>query len=267
MMPMTALPQESGMSRQHHPWGRFEPGAWKRVRVVTETIDEKGAVIGTRVEETRTIFLSIDHEGVTLEMQTNFEVAGKPLDFDPKIVKQGFHGEVCGRELKIQPAAEGNVAIEGQNILCRMLQFECANANGRTLTRVFYSDSVAPYVLRREQKTTDSEGNSTLSEVLVEVEALNMPARVLGEIKNTAIVKTFQKYPKGSTTTWSVTSSDVPGGLVSHMSKETDANGRLVRRSTLELVSCGKECDDDTLRIFGRKRRGRIQSPPTYPLR
>jgi hypothetical protein len=50
----------------------------------------------------------------------------------------------------------------------------------------------------------------------------------------------------------------VPGGIVAHSSKELDADGHLIRRSTLEVVDYGLEPDR---RIFPRlhpfKRNGR----------
>jgi len=261
-----ALAQESGILPQHHPWARFQPGAWKLVRLVTETLDDKGVVIGTSTTETRTILISVDQSGVTLEVQATIEVAGKRFEAEPQLLRQGFHGETCAQELKIKPATDGQVVIEGNKIPCHVEQLECTGAASRTVTNVYYSDTVAPYVLRREETTTDPEGKNTLNETTVAVEALGMPAKVLGEIKSTAIVKTIHKHPKGSATTWAVTSSEVPGGVVSHTSKETDASGRLVRRSTLELVRWGKECDEDAMRIFGRKRRSRVRELPSqYP--
>jgi hypothetical protein len=263
-----AMAQDAGISPQHHPWARFQPGAWKLVRVVTETLDEKGAVASTSTTDTRTILVSVDKDGVTLEVQSTIEVAGKRFEAEPQVLRQGLYGESCTQELRIKPATNGQVVIDGQKISCRVQQLECAGAANSTITNVYYSDTVAPYMLRREATTTDPQGKSLLSETTVEIAALDMPGRVLGEIKSTALVKTIDKHPKGAVTTWAVTSPEVPGGVISHMSKETDASGRLVRRSTLELVSCGKECDEDTLRVFGRKRRNRVREVPSpYPPR
>ena len=61
-----------------------------------------------------------------------------------------------------------------------------------------------------------------MSETLSEVVALDMPQRVLSEIKNVACIKTVQKTPKGSVTTLAMSSPDVPGGVVYQTTKETD---------------------------------------------
>ena len=49
--------EEAGISARHHAWARFQPGAWKLVRVVTESLDENGRVIGVNVTETKTSLL------------------------------------------------------------------------------------------------------------------------------------------------------------------------------------------------------------------
>lgn len=81
-----------------------------------------------------------------------------------------------------------------------------------------------------------------------------MPQRVLAEIKSTACIKTVQKTPKGAVTTLAMSSPDVPGGVVYQTTKETDTSGRLVRRSTLELVSYGSRPEAERTGLFGRKR-------------
>ena len=78
-----------------------------------------------------------------------------------------------------------------------------------------------------------------MSETLSEVVALDMPQRVLSEIKNVACIKTVQKTPRGSVTTLAMSSGDVPGGVVYQTAKEADTTGRLARRSTLELLNYG----------------------------
>ena len=50
-----------------------------------------------------------------------------------------------------------------------------------------------------------------------------------------------------------MSSPDVPGGVVSQTTKETDTSGHLVRRSTLKLVSYGIRPEVDFTGLFGRK--------------
>ena len=82
-----------------HPWGCCQPGTWKLVRVVTETLDEGGRVIGSSTTETKTTLVAADRDGITLEIQASMEVAGKRFQAEPQTVKQGFHGESSDAQL------------------------------------------------------------------------------------------------------------------------------------------------------------------------
>lgn len=258
-------PRDSGLSSRHHPWGKFAPGAWRTARIVTETIDDRGRTIGTNITETKTTLLKIDDDGVALEMESGIEVAGKQFDGAPQCVKQGFHGDpiVPGARAHILPASE--VIIEGRTIPCRVDQVESSDAN-RTTTKVFYSDAVAPFQLRRESVTTDADGKNILSQTSVEVIALDMPYRVLNEIKSTACLKTVQKHLNGTTVTLSLSAADVPGGIIAHTSKETNNEGRVVRRSTLELIGYGFQPEEERSGLFGRKRPPRSRKPSVLNL-
>ena len=251
--------KEAGVSARHHSWASFQPGAWKLVRVVTESYDEGSHIINVNITETKTSLLRIDEDGVVLEVEVGVEVAGKQFDGQPQCLKQGFHGELVGGEVKFLPAAAAEVSIEDQKIPCRSQKIEVSGPAGRTSVNVFFSDTLSPYILRRQSKTTDVGGTNVLSETLSEVVALDMPQRVLSEMKNVACIKTLQKTPRGSVTTLAMSSPDVPGGAVSQTTKETDATGRLIRRSTLELVNYGSQPETELNGRFGRKRppRGR----------
>jgi len=251
--------EESGISARHHAWARFQPGAWKLVRVVTESLDENGRVIGVNVTETKTSLSRVDSDGVVLEVEVGVEVAGKQFDGQPQCLKQGFHGELAGGEVKFLPATTAEISIEDQKIPCRAQQVDVAGPSGRTSVSVFFSDALSPYILRRQSKTTDASGTNVLSETLSEVVALNMPQRVLNEIKNVACIKTVQKTPKGSVTTLAMSSPEVPGGVVYQTTKETDKTDRLIRRSTLELVNFGSRPETERTGLFGRKRAARVR--------
>jgi hypothetical protein len=256
--------EEAGISARHHSWGRFQPGAWKLVRVVTESLDEGGHVIAVNNTETKTSLLRVDADAVVLEVEVGVEVAGKQFDGQPQHLKQGFHGELAGGEVKFLPAVVAEVSIEGQKIPCRSQEIEVAGPNGRTLVSVFFSDTRSPYVLRRRSKTTDVGGTNVLSETLSEVVVLDMPHRVLAEIKDVACIKTVQKSSKGLVTTLAMSSRDVPGGVVYQTTKETDTSGHLVRRSTLDLVNYGSRPETERTGLFGRKRPPRTRKP-TFP--
>ena len=59
----------------------------------------------------------------------------------------------------------------------------------------------------------------------------------VGETRVVNYVRTTQNLPHGKKVTVEVHCDDVPGGVVSHSASETDASGRVIRRSTLELIN------------------------------
>jgi hypothetical protein len=256
-----AAAEDAGLTRVHHPWGRFEPGAWKMVRVITETLDEQGTVSSTTNHDTRTLLQRVDPESVSLEVAVTVEVAGKRFETEPQVVRQPYHSEMVGGNAKAKAPVDTTITIEGREYRCRMVQLEYTGPNNsnKTTTNIYYSDAVAPYVLRRETTTTDAEGAATLNEAIVEVAALELPWRASGEIKSAALVKSTVKHAKGSTITWAFTSPDVPGGVMSHTSKELDSNGRTLRRSTLELIDYGLQCEEEPAGLFRLKRRARMR--------
>jgi len=251
---------EARISARHHSWARFQPGAWKLVRVVTESLDGGGHVTSVNTTETKTSLMRVDSDGVVLEVEVGVEVAGKQFDGLPQCIKQGFHGELAGSDAKFQPTAPAEVSIEDLKIPCRSQQIEVTSSASRTSINVFFSDTLSPYILRRQSKTTDLGGTNVLSETLSEVVALDMPQRVLSEIKNVACIKTVQKTPRGSVTTLAMSSGDVPGGVVYQTAKEADTTGRLARRSTLELLNYGSRPETERTGLFGRKRPPRRKS-------
>jgi hypothetical protein len=138
-----------------------------------------------------------------------------------------------------------------------VLKLESVNSSSKTATTIYYSAAVAPNILKRESKTTDLEGKTVLSETTAAVVSLEMPYKIEGATRSVAHLKTVQKSPKGTVITLTVLCPDIPGGIVSHSSKELDANGRLVRHGVLELVDYGSEPEQERSSAFGRKRANR----------
>ncbi|MFZ5832863.1 MAG: hypothetical protein ACOY3P_22480 [Planctomycetota bacterium] len=247
----------SHLRAEHHPWGRFEVGAWKLVRTLTETFDEKGRVASTSATETHSFLTSKSPENVMLEVQTTLEVAGKRFESDPQTLTQPFHGEGGAGEVKVKNLPDGEVTIDARAIPCKVQQFEwIAPGNGaKTTTVVHFSPTVEPYVLKRETTTTEGTGKEVAGEQTVAVASVGLPWKVLGEIKSAAIVHSVSTHSKGTTVTWAVYCVDVPGGVVRHTSKEVDKAGNVLRRSTLELLDYGLECEEERVGPLGRLRR------------
>ncbi len=256
------IPAEgAGIPAKLHPWGQFAPGTWKTVRVVTETLDEQGHVANTSKTETKTTLLGISSDSVTLQVEACMEVAGKRFRVEPQSIREGFHGEAAGPDVQLDEPTDGKITIEGHEMPCEIRRLSLAGGGGKTRLTLCYSTTVPPYLLKRECLVTDAEGSNTVSETTEEVIALDMPVAVFGRLRNGSYVRRVHKSEKTTVTTLSVVVEDVPGGVVNHSSKEVDKNGRLLRRSTLELVDYSSDPKRDRSGLFGRRRSSRRPKP------
>ncbi|HZN34434.1 MAG TPA: hypothetical protein VFB80_11470 [Pirellulaceae bacterium] len=230
--------QEAGYPRDHHPWGRFPVGSWKFVRTSSESIDEKGQITNLSSTDTRATLLSADDAAYTLRSEITVNIAGRRIPMTPQTVKHGYYGEPAGRPLAIKQLGEAPVTIDGKTIPCEVRQVAVDVEGGKLTSTLHYTSLVAPFVLRRESSlegVPEEKRNATLVEVI----ALDLPQKIKGDIKPAMYVKTTQTLPHGKKITLEVHCDDVPGGVVAHWASETDSTGRVVRRSTLELVDYG----------------------------
>jgi hypothetical protein len=236
LIPVTGLAQKPLIAPEHHPWGSLKPGAWRKDRLTQETLDEKGQVAAISIIETRITLVKVEADGVTLERERCVDLGGKQIEAEVDAVKQGFHRQPISPNLQRKEIGAEAVVIEGRKIPCKVIRLELNGPTGRTTTDIYYSAAVAPYVLKQKIVTTDPGGETKLSETTITVVRLDMPSWVHTGIKNSMDVETVHKHPKGTIRIWSVTSPEIPGGIISYRSKELDQEGRLVRRSTLELL-------------------------------
>ena len=221
-----------GLARHHHSWGRFQPGAWNLVREVTESFEEAGTT--TSITEKRISLEAVHEDGVTLLIMVAVGLKGKPQE-----VKQAFHGGPASPEATVKNLGAAVVNIQGRGIHCKIEQVEVSTPTGKTTTKIYYSDSVEPYVMRRESVKTDPDGETVISETTVEVTEFNVPCGIFPGLSRVTHVKATHKHAGGTTEKLSRVSTAVPGGIVWQTSKELDENGHLVSRSTLDLVDWG----------------------------
>ncbi|MBN2023146.1 MAG: hypothetical protein JW809_10170 [Pirellulales bacterium] len=254
-------PAAPSVPLKHHPWATFSPGAWKCVRVVTETFDEDGSVANTGVTETTTTLKTIDAGGVTLEEEVAVWVAGKRLDPQTQTVWQGLFGQSMDQKVTVKNLPPAEVAIEGRAIPCNVRQYEITGPDGKRveLVTVYSNDGVAPFVLRRQSVITGTNGSGTSNNLDMDVDALDMPTSVDDRVQTAAHTRTVHRHAKGTTLTLAYTSDEVPGGVISHESKDLDKQGRLVRRSVLQLLAFGlkpeEEPEDDRGGLLPRRLR------------
>lgn len=250
--------------REHHAWARFMPGSWSKVKKWTEELDEQGKVKSASTTETKTTLVEVDDTGCTLQMDVTVEMAGKRFNAAPRQIRVGFDGSTNNARTEFRKVGEAALDLGGKAVSCAMLENTTANADTRSVSRVHYSATVPPFILRRELVTTGADGKQVLEQITMDAVALEMPQKVLTELLSAAHVRTVQKQPNSSTFTLEVICVDVPGGVVAHTSKDMDPSGKLVRRSTLELLDYGVATSEEAARrgyIFQHSRMRRTQVP------
>jgi hypothetical protein len=224
-----------------HPWARFGKGAWRHVRIVTQSFDEQGQPTDSSLTDNKTTVLEVTPERVTLQVEVTVEVAGQRFPSQPQIIKQGYAGETLGDTTSFKPLEAETLTIDGQEIRCASEQIEIAGGVTREINVITFAADRRPAILRRKSTLSDATGSKVMQEVTSEVKAIDMAHRVLDarEPKDAYLVRVDQKNDRGTTITWSWHVPEVPGEIVDQCSKKLDAMGRLVRRTTLEVVAYG----------------------------
>jgi hypothetical protein len=230
--------EELAFPPEHHPWGRFPVGSWKQVRTTSEALDDKGQVVSVTTTDTRTKLTATDASSYTLQTDATVDVASRRILAAPQTTRHGYYGETPGQALGAKRTADASLTIDGRAIPCEVRQVVLTGESGKVLTTLYYSDQFPPFVLRRET-SVEGAAEEKRNSSLVEVVALDLPQRVRGELKQASYVKTTQKLPLTSKVTLEVHCDEVPGGVVAHWASETDSAGRVLRRSTLELLDYG----------------------------
>lgn len=266
LMGRNAGAQTVAIPRQYHAWGRFTPGSWSKVRKWTEELDARGNVKSASTTETKTTLLSVDASGCTLQAEVTVELAGKRFVAQPRQIRKEFDGGAGAVTSGLRKVGDKALEFSGKAVNCKSLEATAADGDQCVISRLEYSDSVPPFVVRRETVTTNADGKQILEQTVMDTIAIEMPQKVLTEIKSAAYVRTVLKQQNGSTHTLEVYCLDVPGGVVSHTSKDLDATGQLVSRSTLELLDYGVAVPSQTARrptvLFHRSRRTLQQTRP-----
>jgi len=246
---------------KYHPWATFSPGAWKCVRVLTETYDEDGSVASTGETETTTVLTKVEPDGVTLEVEVVVWVGGRRLDPQPQTVWQGLWGQSKGQTVAVKPLEPAELTVEGRAIPCNVRQLEIFGPDQKLVesVKVYCNDNVFPYILRRESVTSEGE-NGAKNQTDMVVDALDMPVEVdVAVVASATHFRTVHRHSRGVTLALTYTSDKVPGGIVYDCSKELDSQGRLIRRSVVELLGFGLEPNDsseDDSRLRRRPIRG-----------
>jgi hypothetical protein len=251
--------QNDTILRHDHAWARFGKGSWRQVRIVTQNFDEQGNPTDSSITDNKTSVEEVTPERVTLKVEVTVEVAGKRFPSQPQIIKQGYAGETVGQTVSFKSLEPETLSIDGQQVRCETQQVEILGGVTREVSLISFAPGHFPAILKRKSTMRDAAGTKTMQEATTEVKAVGMSRRVLNERlpREAYLVRQEQRSEHGVITTWSWHVPDVPGEIVDQCSKKIDPQGRLVRRTTLELVGYGIKgtAPDDVITDHRRRAR------------
>jgi hypothetical protein len=248
---------DDSLLQKAHAWGRFHPGAWRYVHMITENFDGDGRLVNSSLTENITTLDAVTAEHATLRVEVTVEIAGQRFPSQPQVIKQGYAGENVGQRVSIKALDPEALTVDGRQIRCETEQIEILGGASKETSLISFAPRQMPAILKRRSTTSDVASDKTTGESYSEVYALDRPVRVFDSIKNAYSVKQFQKNEHGVTITWSDHVPDVPGEIVAQSSKKLDSQGRLVRRSTLELVAYGIDGEEFYRDVRSRRYRGK----------
>ena len=251
--------QEAGVPAEHHPWGRFPIGSWKKTRVITENLDPLGNVTSTSIYETTTTLMAADASTYTLRYEVTTESSGKSFISKPQTRVLGYSGNAAGETVTAKKSGDGVVEINGRKIPCQVRQISIEGMGTKYEGTVYINPAVSPYVLRKEG-TANGTAEGPKSTTTVEVIAF-APVRVLADRRNAAFIRTIEMKEGRTITTLETTCDDIPGGEVAHSSQEQNSENKVLHRTTLELLdySVGNEQPNEN---WGGRRRVLHRSRP-----
>jgi len=146
--------------REQHPWGRFAPGSWTRLKVTIDSLAEAGTKTA-RVEFVTTRLVKVDVHGVTLAVEIR---RGKEVTVIPPQAKR-WDGTSFDGERK-QRLSLGEVKILGRSATCQTHEVTVVLGKTRTMTKSWYSPDVAPYFLKQLVRISGEMPRHTAMEVI-----------------------------------------------------------------------------------------------------
>lgn len=259
----TAETEPVRLPREHHSWCHLEPGAWRTLRVTTETFEPNGQSLGLSVTSETETLGEVKDERYALRSQSVVEVGGQALRGPDREHQLQLLTDTADDTIDAIPQPPAQINLDGRAIPCSVWRLTVKRHDRQVVHDVYYSGEVWPFVLRREVAETSTQDASTpLSTMHASVVRSQVPVTIDGRIVMGAHFQSITETPAGRTERLEVHSDAVPGGLISRATTEWDAQGHRIRWSTTELVEFGMVAQERRpLRRFLRRGRDRLSNP------
>ena len=221
------LAQSAELPPEHHPWGRFAPGSWQRLRVTSETYSADAQKV-VRVEEITTSLVRVLEDGVMLAREVRH---GDEVRREEKI-RFGWDGSRPNDSTR-EKYSLGEVDVEGKTYTCQTWNTTTQHEDQRHVIKTWYCPDHAPYLLKRLVRVTGGQDRHTASTRVTRLAVKKEIQKRLLEVWET---QTIVSRPTTITRITSYHSPEVPGGLVQSSSEVRDGQQGLTRRIVRQLV-------------------------------
>lgn len=228
--------------REQHPWARHSPGAWRRQRIVQESFDDRGVLVGRSETVQTERLIRVDTDSYTLRVETVVDVGGRRVPGPPQELTLGFLSETPGVAPALLENEPATINLGGRAIPCELWMWVTETDRGEVRETIDYAAGVAPHVLKRErQELVDGD---LVSEETVRVVRTGAPIELGGRLEASHQAAAERVDAGGAVTErHSVYADRIPGGLFSEGVTERDAAGRLVRWTHASLIAFGETAE------------------------
>ena len=229
------------MPREHHPWARFQPFAWRGLRTTTETFDAEGNVASRTVSTQVEVLRAVDESSYTLDTQVTVDLGGKRLMGKWQTRQLGLLTDNTYRMVSSRVLAETKWKLDDRELDCAMTEQQLRDQQHHLVQRLCYTPEQSPYVLFREITEVPAEDSEESRWSQTDrVVTLEVPYAMGEQVFSCSCTKSVRTSNKGTTQRMTLETDDVPGGVVAAWSTDTDAEGKRARWSLTELIDYGE---------------------------
>lgn len=240
------------LPRQHHPWARFQPGAWRQTQTMTATLDETGNIVGQNFSTQKETLDAVADGKFVLKVQATVDVGGKQIVGDEKIRALHLETDGAGSLSETIRLDDLSLSVAGRQLDCERWDIVYQQGDRGLRDAIHYCASQFPYVVKRQTFSANSKlTKNTAADVeveedevenpdqIVEVVALETPYTLNDQVLNCTCIRTLRQRAKGGSVRIKWICREIPGGEVQVQTTEFDAQGRSLRFSETTLLDFG----------------------------
>ena len=223
-----------------HAWAQFQPGAWREVRIITDTFSQAGGVINRSTTTQKEVLKAVAEETYAIDVQATVDLVGKRIVGDWKTRVLKLATDNAGEITRVLQKDNIGLAYQGADVDCQVWELRYLDDSRQMIDRILFHPQHYPFVILRETSEFVPESSTQPVEQIAEVTASTVPYEIKGKMASCSCLRITRQRAKGNSTRLVFIAPTVPGGEVAAWSSDFDSQGKLTRWSTLELLDFGQ---------------------------